>query len=254
MLCVTFAPLAHPLSWICTHLRYTARCVQSMLVNGSYFPQLSPDDVYFDENLRRIPDISVAGKAFYTWTYRKELAPLLLKLNLDRDRRSAAYAAAASVNSDRGGASARSDRADVVDGSDGGRVWLRLRGVSYFATVYVNGVAVSPAESPNTHRLQGMFHRWSFDLGKLSEIAGLAKSEGGFAVAVRVEPPEYPGAGCTKCADPPCTPCGQGGDHQIARNPAMMQFMQGNEARRTCTVPRPPLRLPPLRVSPPLQQ
>lgn len=117
---------------------------------------------------------------------------------------------------------ARSDgNAMVPSAPEKPRVWLHLRGVSYFATVSINSVAVSPVQAPATTRLQGMFHRWSFDLGRLPDLAREV------VVAVRVEPPEYPGGGCHACDHPPCVPCGQGGDHQIARNAAMMQFMAG---------------------------
>lgn len=141
-------------------------------------------------------------------------------------------------------------RTDAGTGTGTGadpRVWLHLRGISYYATVYLNGAAITPVQAPTTSRLQGMYHRWSFDLGKLSALTQL-QGTAAPTMSVRVEPPEYVGAGCHACKDPPCLPCGQGGDHQIAKNAAMMQFTQGwdwvqpTPDRNTvcCSLPVPP--------------
>jgi hypothetical protein len=191
-----------------------------MLANGTYFPGVT--DPHYDRDLTKIPDISVTGKDFYTWTYRRDIT---------RDLEALALAHISQDNTDNsndnGNDNGNDARTAFVSSSYDPRVWLHLRGICYFATVFVNGKAMTPVQSPGVTRLQGMFHRWSFDLGLLPALSRSNSAGSSVVVAVRVEPPEFPGAACKPCSDPPCVPCGQGGDHQIARNAAMMQFTQG---------------------------
>ena len=162
----------------------------NMLRNGTFEGITDP---YIDMDLGKIPDVNTTGKAFYTRVYRTVLTPPPSQQQ----------------------AAAGSSAAELEGGS--GRLWLHLRGISYFATVFVNGRVVAPVQAPSQTRLAGMYHRWSFDLGRVSSAA----------VAVKVEPPEF--CGRRNCADKPCAKCscGQGGDHEIAKNAAMMQFTQG---------------------------
>jgi len=163
----------------------------NLLRNGTFAGITDP---YIDMDLAKIPDVAETGKPFYTRVYRTDLSPQI----------------AASGCCRAGGA--------------GGRLWLHLRGTSYFATVFVNGKAVSPVQSPNQTRLAGMYHRWSFDLDHVAHAA----------VAVRVEPPEF--CGRRDCANKTCAKCscGQGGDHEIAKNAAMMQFTQVSTQAISC--------------------
>jgi mannosylglycoprotein endo-beta-mannosidase len=172
--------------------------LRSMIANGSFFPRVrTVDDLYMDDNLKTIPDINSTGKAFFTRVFRVEITEQHLP--------------------------AETEAAD-------GQLWLHFRGVSYFATVFVDGQAVSPVQSPGATRLAGMFHRWSFDLGSVAALRarrGADSSAPLASVAVLVEPPEFCGrGGADRCGGVKGS-CGQGGDHEIAKNAAMMQFTQG---------------------------
>ena len=168
----------------------------NMLRNGTFAGVTDP---FIDMDLAKIPDINSTGKPFYTRVYRTEIS------------------AAETIGAD--------CRAASGTGAGKSRLWLHLRGISYFATVFVNGKVATPVQAPNQTRLAGMYHRWSFDLGPVSSAA----------VAVKVEPPEF--CGRRDCKDKACAKCscGQGGDHEIAKNAAMMQFTQGCKAPPTHT-------------------
>eukprot|EP00038_Savillea_parva_P009082 m.181113 g.181113 ORF g.181113 m.181113 type:complete len:1092 (+) comp15169_c0_seq1:273-3548(+) len=232
---------------MCVPATVPGTILQSMLKNGA-FPDVT--DPYYGELLKTIPDISETGSAFYTWTYRTRIRPShVLRHGLHQgasgasDRRRHRRTQNGMPNHSVGGGDDTkteswnsgtttwehfNKRLHPLRAAPPGpnRLWLHLRGVSYTATVYINGMAQQPVEAPaGTTRLQGMFHRWSFDLGTVAAMGVDSDSE--YIVAIRVEPPTYPGSSCRPCAHPPCTPCGQGGDHQIARNAGMMQMTQG---------------------------
>ena len=126
----------------CVNAVVPGTVLTTMLENGTF---ADVHDPYWEMDLAKLPDINATGKEYYTRVFRTELAP-------------------------------------PDNGVDSGRFWLHLRGVSYFATVYVNGKAASPVQAPDKERLAGMYHRWSFDLGRVSAPV---------AVAVLIEPPEF---------------------------------------------------------------
>jgi hypothetical protein len=122
-------------------------------------------DPYFGLNNTRIPDISDAGPEFYTYWFLKDV--------------------------------------NLTSADPGRRVWLKFRGINYFADVFLNGARVNR----DTHR--GMFLRQRYD------VTDLVRFDGSNRLAILVRPP-----------DPPGVPGGQGGDGVIGRN-VTMQFTPG---------------------------
>jgi len=178
----------------------------SMLLNGSFFPNVT--DPFFDDNLARIPDISTVGKPYYTRVFRREITAQDVSVLLSKWLPAAAASRLSSAAAEYRSISCcvQVDRHASSD-SSGGRLLLHLRGVNYFASVFVDGKAVSPIQSrinntargKTAGRLAGMYHRWSFDLGDLGLGRSLVDRRNDrsplFTVAVLVEPPEFCGRG-----------------------------------------------------------
>jgi hypothetical protein len=144
--------------------------LHSLVVNGVY-----PDPYFGTNNARQaglIPDISVAGRDFYTYWFRTEFT-------VPKD-----YA--------------------------GRRIWLQFDGVNYRAQVWVNGHQVG--------QLAGMFQRGIFD------VTAVARPGGTNALAVRVEPVDFPGGFKVKNARqaPAIGENLNGGDGEIGRNTTML--------------------------------
>jgi mannosylglycoprotein endo-beta-mannosidase len=135
-------------------------------------------DPYFDRNLAHLPDVGDRarpregfrkgrGRDFYTCWYR-------LAFDLSDEQRAADH------------------------------LWLRLRGINYVATLFVNG-----------HRLDDTPYRGMF-LDRRFDIGPLANADGPNALAVCVEPLDHPGIGNGI----------NGTDGEIARD-VSMQYIAG---------------------------
>jgi mannosylglycoprotein endo-beta-mannosidase len=85
---------------------------------------------------------------------------------------------------------------------------LHLRGIAYSADVWLDGAQLSPTPANTT--VAGMYHRFRFNL-PLSDSIPSAPHR----LAILVRPP--PAVGKANC--------GQGGDHLIASNAAMSQYV-----------------------------
>lgn len=160
----------------------------NLLAAGSFEHLFDAGEVYRDDNLGRVPDINITGANFYTLWYYTVLDPTSVC---------------------------------VGKGVHSPRLFLHLRGINYRAEVFVNGRALPPLEAPAA---VGMFHRWTFPLTRCAALLSESGGIRGLGVAVVVRPPDFPGAPCAP--DSP-SPCGQGGDHQIARTAAVMQSAAG---------------------------
>ena len=144
----------------------------SMLENGM-FPGVT--DPYYDEDLRKIPDIHDSGKAFYTYYWH----------------------ASVNVSEFAGTASPLS---------------VYVRSLNYRANFFQAGKEVFP-EQNGGKPAAGMFHRWSFPIARTMGRA----DDDTVSFAILVAPPDFVGK----------PNCGQGGDHQIAKNAAIMQYLAG---------------------------
>ncbi|HUW93620.1 MAG TPA: glycoside hydrolase family 2 TIM barrel-domain containing protein [Bacteroidales bacterium] len=126
---------------------------------------LMPDPLYGMNN-ERIPDVYVEGRDFYTYWFYNRFST------------------------------------EGIDSTK--QIWLKFRGINYFAEVYLNGRRIS------TDKHEGMFLREKYNITPYLNPAGLNR------LAVLVEPPANPG-------DPNG---GQGGDGTIGRD-VTMQFTAG---------------------------
>jgi len=95
---------------------------------------------------------------------------------------------------------------------------LRFRGINYSPEFYFNGVALSDPSVPTS----GMFHPYTLNISPYLNHQNNDDDDGGGiflnSIAVLVHPPEFPGSALNG---------GQGGDHEIARNGAVMQCTLG---------------------------
>lgn len=126
---------------------------------------LIPDPL-FGMNNEKIPDVYTEGRDFYTYWFFNRFSTK----GMDTTR----------------------------------QVWLKFRGINYFADVYLNGRRIS------TERHEGMFLRKAYN------ITPYLNREGVNRLAVLVEPPAHPGN----------PNGGQGGDGTIGRD-ITMQFTAG---------------------------
>jgi hypothetical protein len=146
----------------------------SLIENGTFGADFDP---FFEDNLDRVPDIAEVGPDYYTFTYSTTLTGLF---------------------------------ANCPQQISTSRTFFHLRGISYRATVSLNGNVVYPIETPGKDAA-GMFRRFSYEFSALSD-------EGKHTLSILVRPPDYSGDGREG---------GQGGDHQIARNACMQQSVTG---------------------------
>jgi mannosylglycoprotein endo-beta-mannosidase len=180
----------------------------NLVLNGSFPGVVDP---YLDTNLAMFPDVSgvcpwiatksghcpwkgndtAAGRSFYTFWWRTEFTV------------------------EEGGAS-------------GEHFWLHLRGINYRVSVFLNGVELS-AESPmptsgdpeqRTVEVAAMYHRFVFDASTALKSGAGTKN----VLAILVKPPDAVGT-----SDQPgfLLGGGQGGDHGMAQNGAVMQYAEG---------------------------
>lgn len=143
--------------------------VLSVMIDNDRFPNVTRDNYYTGDNILKVPDMSVAGRDFYTYYYKTSLSL-------------------------RDSCLAKSQRSFLV-----------LKGASYRVTVYVNGKAVGERGGGD---VGGMFYERKYELA-----GGLQQLE----LAVLTTPVDFTGT-----ADG-----NQGGDHQMARNGAVMQYTLG---------------------------
>lgn len=126
-------------------------------------------DPYVSVNLKQLPDVHDAGRAFYTVRYRTTVAA-------------------------------------QQPGCETGNRSLVLRGINYIVNVSINGRPV--AESV------GMFKR-----------VEVAAPRTAFELDILVAPPMHHGSSAKK--DCGWTNCGQGGDHELAKDGPVAQFAAG---------------------------
>ena len=117
---------------------------------------------------------------------------------------------------------------------------LVLPQVNYRATVLVGGAEVAPVGGGVGARAAGMYARHTYALGAVGALAGTTT-----ALAVRVAPPDHPGNTSSACKG-----CGQGGNHQAARNVASQDvagwdWIAGVPDRNTGLLDEPLLQLAP---------
>lgn len=176
------------------------------------------DRLYFGTNLAQIPDISQVGRAFYTLLYQYDFDfsryPHPNNFYSDIDRSSTA-----------GNTTASTTKSTAVTRK---RHILRLAGVNYRAVAWLDGKLCPELQVPqfsqyrhqeentNNHSNKhsgdedfapGMFRRRAYDV------------TGGGRFVLLVEPPDHPGI--------PIQPQQQGGNHDLARDGAVPQYMLG---------------------------
>ncbi|GAB5353908.1 hypothetical protein AAMO2058_000074500 [Amorphochlora amoebiformis] len=154
---------------------------RSLLENGT-FEGIDNDNIYYADNLAKVPDINATGRDFYTFWY---VSTARIRLSPECGHPGSSH------------------------------VRLRLRSVSYSLTVYINGEEKTDVMQPSFSQ-EGMFRRFEFPI-PLSSNPNSRTITANFALLTR--PPPHPGAAGPKG--------GQGGDHEIAKNAAMMQCTAG---------------------------
>ena len=175
----------------------------NLILNGS-FPGIS--DPFVDDNLARFPDINATknGRAIYTFWWRTEFS---LPDNAESQGNSHHLV----------GFSPRffvKQRLKFAAAAE--RFWLRLRGINYRANIFLNGAELTA--HPATVEVAAMYQRFVFDL------TSHLKPGGRNVLAILVKPPDVVGT-----ADQPgyLPGGGQGGDHGMASNGAVMQYTEG---------------------------
>eukprot|EP00041_Stephanoeca_diplocostata_P002316 m.25464 g.25464 ORF g.25464 m.25464 type:complete len:1144 (+) comp13183_c0_seq5:141-3572(+) len=205
-------------------IRKSVGCVEAE-VPGTIFNTLlrnkifaGVDDPFDGDSLRRVPDIAVTGAAFYTYVFmasvqwvpvlhceiQRQKTTMSQESHKERARIEAGYSSASS---------------GTVTSFNASHTWLTLRGVSYRAQVFSDGHHLFPVEAidqATDHDAVGMNHRWTYNLEWKLGNSHVGVTHHGIAVVVH--PPDFPGD---------ASQGGQGGDHQIARNAAMMQYAAG---------------------------
>ena len=165
--------------------------LSTLLANNHFRFSSNSSDIYFESNLDEVPDI-YANTSLYKYWFIAEFSSNI-------------------VNED--------------------RVFLNFRGINYRASISLNEKELSKSTD-----LAGMFQRRSFDITDMlirsndqskeslnnyqrtdKETQKKDKNQRKNRLVVLVEPPDYVGEANV----------GQGGDHEIARNGAIMQFLGG---------------------------
>lgn len=153
--------------------------LHALLQNGT-FPFQDP---YVDDNLRTIPDISKAGKAYYTFIFVSAV-----------------------------------DSASVCPSgspSASGRIVLSLAQASYRVSAYMDGQAAPLSLVGGGQEAVGMFQRFLFDLGPAPAFCALSSH----GLSFLISPPDHPGIPTADCPkNLTVGSCGQGGDHELAQD------------------------------------
>ena len=144
-------------------------------------------DLFHDEDLGKIPDI-YNNTDMYTFFWRAQIVNVSKLLSQCGFNK--ANGASSSVQA----------------------AYVHVRSLNYRASFFQNGKEIFPVDNENEAAV-GMFHRWVYPLEM-----GLSTSQNdAIAFAILVKPPDYVGK----------PNCGQGGDHEIAKNAAVMQYTAG---------------------------
>ncbi|KNC80562.1 hypothetical protein SARC_07080 [Sphaeroforma arctica JP610] len=203
--------------------------VLSNLVENRAFDDLlwedTPErDLYYKDNLSRVPDVNQTGRAYYTYVWQ----PRVTQNRATQNRAGSQLHQPHTIRPDRDTVLENAALSHTQDGPTH-RTWLFLRGAGYISTVVWT-------DAEGTHHVIGSAEgMWSRNL---YDVTGLELSR----VAVVVEPPQHCGIvtsacalttekcgprGGLLCAKNRTEPCGQGGDHQLARDAGAMQFAAG---------------------------
>jgi mannosylglycoprotein endo-beta-mannosidase len=168
---------------------------------------ITMENIYYSQNLGKIPDIHITGRNYYTLLYQIEIPHVDTRLT------------------DRG------TTLDAVDyDSNDQKVFLKFAGINYRATVWYNGLKLpnlqytyfetASGSSPLASNIPGMFIRHRYDITPTQLQYGYSSSTNTNTnlVVVMIEPPlhpGYPGRGL------------QGGSHDLAQDGAVPQYMLG---------------------------
>lgn len=178
---------------------YTRGCFAATAVPGTVLTNMVQNnmfdgitDLFVDDNLERVPDISDVGIDYYTFYWRTSF-------NLS---------ALGFTSSD----------CDIR---------LKLRSLNYRGTVFCNGREIIPENLiEGESAAVGMFHRWTYILSQGIKPSSETDSQGEtfqnisndtITIAILIKPPDFPGK----------VTGGQGGDHDIAKNAAIQQSTAG---------------------------
>ena len=166
--------------------------MNNILLDPDLFPDSSPEDEldkpYYKDNLSKIPDVNVTGPDYYTYTWRP--AP-----SCDETT----YKSTLPYHH------------------------LELLGVGYRSTVYISSSPDGPMVPIGS--TLGMWSRTVIDITSLFASPTFSLS----SLRIVVSPPDNVGIPSSFCADRIDTTlnCGQGGDHELAKDAGAMQFAAG---------------------------
>ena len=173
--------------------RFTNKQTTAVLLDNQEIPGLENmtfDDLYYSTNLALIPDISVVGREYYTLIYE-------LELNNNTFH------------------SAISSPQQQQDSPPPRRTTLRISGINYRASAYLNGEPLSElcSSSSSSNSVNGMFRRRFYDV-----------TPGGL-FQIEIEPPLHPGNYSTTTTNNNLGQ--QGGNHSLAMDGPTAQFFLG---------------------------
>ena len=157
------------------------------MLNNNMFPGIS--DLFHDEDLNKIPDI-YNNSGMYTFFWRAQIhnvTQLISKCN--------------SNNNNNNNIPSISTLKSTA--------YVHIRSLNYRASFFQNGKEIMPINVNNNKAAVGMFHRWKYPIN--------IDSSSMVSFAILISPPDYVGK----------PNCGQGGDHEIAKNAAIMQYTAG---------------------------
>lgn len=170
----------------CIPARVPGTALTTLLLNKT-FPGIDLSNVFFEDNLSRIPDIHITGPLRWTFWYRASFEAVV-------------------------------DPSCIFSSSESGKLGfltVNFRSINYEAEVYINGEESAPISYEtqrrnltNSTKAIGMFHRFSYPVPVQWSRNLTCK----VTIAALIRPPTY--YGC---------PGGQGGNHEIAKNGAEMQ-------------------------------
>jgi hypothetical protein len=188
----------------------------SVLLENEQIPGMEHirlDSMYFSTNLALLPDIYNVGREYYTLLYQLDMPPLMGTNEDDDNNDGISYCRA------------QGEENDVIHHVRATRQTLRFAGINYRATAWLNGIQLLELhDTDNFHHhhqvegdvqeeIPGMFRRRSYDVTK------------GGRFLLRIDPPDHPGTG--NCTDDSSSSCGQGGNHEAAKDGTTPQFMLG---------------------------
>jgi hypothetical protein len=204
----------------------------SVLLENAQIPEVQHirlDNLYYSTNLALPPDISTVGRDFYTLYYQLDIPPappppsFMSSSNNEDDYDNDDNVGLISYCRHGG----EHDDDDAIPHVRATRRTLRFAGINYRATAWLNGTPLAELHDNNEVEFEGddvpessspagMFRRRSYDV-----------TNGGRFV-LRIDPPDHPGTGnCTSSTTTDSSSCGQGGNHEAAKDGTTPQFMLG---------------------------